>query len=322
MSEDSKAEPLNTLIRKIRQPATLRELMASCLRSIYMGDPFSSSGAKSDLPEIPSQLIERVIVTEETIAGVRCAIYTPKDSSKVLPVLFYMHGGGFVIGSSEDTDYTTRNLCHSNQMLVVSINYRLAPETVFPGAVDDCENVLKNVIADHKQFKIDSNSVYLAGDSAGANLALSLLTRLGNARTSIKGLILFAPWLDMAVENYESYNRLAPTGIVFDAAFLGFARAAYVGFENWKNPEVSPILLDFTDLPPAIVIVGSDDPLVDQTLSLKQKALDSDCSHLQFEFYEGMPHCFYSFPSLFKEEEDCFKRVSLFINETNYLSAP
>jgi len=271
-----------------------------------MGDPFS--GDEGTLPKPPSILLEEVQVTEDRFAGIRCVVYAPRENADRLPLVLYMHGGGFVFGCSEDTDYVTRMLCHSNQVVVLSVNYRLAPETVYPGALNDCEQVLELAISQNS-----ASPVYLAGDSAGANLAISLYSRLQQNRTRIKGLILLAPWLDMHVENYDSYNRLAPTGLVLDSAFMGYARAAYVGFEKWKDPSVSPIFCSPKDLPPTIALIGTEDPLVDQVLALKKKALDSGCRQIEVEIYPGIPHGFYLFPNLYSEEQDCFRRISDFI---------
>jgi acetyl esterase len=309
MTEENRAAPLYRLIGQMRSPASYRELMAACLRSIYMGDPFA--GGRDVIPKIPRQLIEEVTVADKEIAGVRCAVYSPQKMPSKCSVLLYMHGGGFVVGCSEDTDYVTRKLCHSNQMFVVSVNYSLSPECVFPQALNDCERVLNYLLT---QVGTEFSSVYLAGDSAGANLAMGLTQRLQDKYSKIKGLILLAPWLDMEVEKYDAYNRLAPTGVVFDAAFIGYARGAYVGFEEWKNPQVSPIHSSLHQIPPSLVIVGTEDPFLDQVLELQRKADSQGCHHIRFEVFSGMPHGFYLFPNLLAEEEECFDRIREFFN--------
>ncbi len=308
------AEPLHSLIRKIRPLPTLRELMASCLRSIHMRDPFSDAGGA--LPPLPEELMSGVQVVEIIVGEIRCLIYKPSFNTSSLPLALYMHGGGFVIGDCEDVDYIARKLCHSNQMVVASVGYRLAPEVVFPGQLTDCEQVLDYLISQHAEFNIDVSRLYIAGDSAGGNLAAALCHRIHLHQFKIKGLIMLAPWLDMELEAYESYNRLAPTGIVFDAAFLAYARASYVGFEQWKNSLVSPIYCSFLDMPPTVAFIGAEDPLLDQVLKLKAEALLAKCESLEVHIYPGMPHCFYSFPSLFAEEKDCYKRISEFISRT------
>lgn len=312
MIDETAAEPLHEIIRNVRCPATLRELMAVCLRSIYNGTPFTKS--ESQFPVLGRDLIDEVVVREADCGGIRCVIYMPRSTSAKRPLILYMHGGGFVVGCSEDTDYTTRRLCFDNQCIVISVNYRLAPETVFPGALDDCQRVLDWAVDQSSQLDADSSEIYLAGDSAGGNLAMALSHRLRQRGSSISGLILLAPWLDMEVEAYDSYNRLAPTGVVFDAAFLGYARGAYVGFENWKNPLASPLFLEsLADLPRTVVLVGTADPLLDQSLKLKQLALESASEQVAVHTYANMPHCFYSFPNLFIEEVDCYRTIKAFI---------
>jgi acetyl esterase len=96
------AEPLYQLLRQNRRPVYLRESIATCLRHIYMGDPLT--GETKVLPSPPAELFEEVSSREITISGIRCVIYSPKQPCTGL--LLYMHGGGFVVGSSEDTDYT------------------------------------------------------------------------------------------------------------------------------------------------------------------------------------------------------------------------
>lgn len=266
------------------------------------------------MPSLPPSLLTEVSVTQNTIAGIRCAIYSPTNCGDDLPLVLYMHGGGFVIGCSEDTDYITRSLCHSCRAIVVSVNYRLAPETVFPGALEDCHTVLSSLLNSESQLSRTPSAVFLAGDSAGGNLAIALFERMQTQRDAIKGLVLLAPWLDMHVENYDSYNRLAPTGIVFDAAFLGYARAAYAGYEEWKNPQASPLFCDLQHLPPTLVIVGTEDPLIDQSLALARKAHAQGCDNIETQVYQGMPHCFYSFPGLFDEELQCYARIAEFVH--------
>lgn len=314
------AKPLHALIGTLRQPATLRELMARCLRSIYMGDPFT--GNPGAIPEPPGFLRDQVTVRELMITNCRCVVYSPtaKKTTGNLPIMLYMHGGGFVVGCSEDTDYTTRMLCYANQIVVVSVNYRLAPETTFPGALDDCEAVLRAILASDsplaEELNIDKTSVYFSGDSAGGNLAAALALKLQDRGESISGLVLLAPWLDMNVEAYDSYNRLAPTGIVFDAPFIAYARASYARFEQWQDPLVSPIFGSIDKMPPTIILVGTEDPLVDQTLKLGTMARESKCDRIEIVIYPDMPHCFYSFPNLFSEEQDCYRKISDFTRVT------
>ena len=100
---------------------------------------------------------------------------------------------------------------------------------------------------------------------------------------------------------------------MFDAAFIGYARAAYLKFEEWENPLASPILCDLGELPPTIILVGTADPLVDQANRMRDQARDSGSTNIELVEYEGMPHCFYSFPSLFDQERDCYQEIARFV---------
>ena len=306
-------QPLFDVLRRIRKPTTLREIMALCLRHVLMGDPFADTdNATVPIPE--TKYLEKVDVSEADIAGNRCVIYRPKVLAKEeLPVMFYMHGGGFVTGCSEDTDYTTRRLSLDNNLVVISINYPLAPEAVFPKALDACNDVIKKVCDEKSSWQVDRERVFLCGDSAGGNLAVALAAQLNSFNKPASGLILLAPWLDMEVEKYDSYNLLAPKGIVYDAAFTGYARGAYVTYKDWKNPMASPIHCSPDSLPPTIILVGTDDPILDQSVVFHAKVSGSGIP-VRLLTYEGMPHCFYSFPGLFSEEIECYQQISNFIS--------
>lgn len=305
------SESLPDLLRRTRRPATYREILAVCLRHIRMGDPFSTEPVK--LPATPAELLAEVHTSEHVVSGIRCVLYSPRQQARGL--MLYMHGGGFVVGCSEDTDYITRRICSSAGLAVISINYRLAPETMFPGALEDCFKVFEWVHGSESQLGVDTSRIFLAGDSAGGNLAFSLSLKLRNLSYSPNGLVLLAPWLDMNLELYGSYNRLAPDGIVFDAAFMGFARAAYARFEDWQNALCSPMLCDPSKMPPTIVFVGTDDPLLDQSTVFAEIVREASCDQVELITYDNVPHCFYSFPGLYPEELDCWNKVAEFVQK-------
>jgi acetyl esterase len=119
----------------------------------------------------------------------------------------------------------------------------------------------------------------------------------------------------MNVENYDSYNRLAPDGIVFDAAFIGYARGAYVEHHMWCEPDASPIFADPALFPPVLIAVGTEDPLHDQSDRL-QRQLREKGVYVEFLPFAGMPHCFYSFPGLYAEEIQCYEAISRFVQRT------
>jgi acetyl esterase len=120
----------------------------------------------------------------------------------------------------------------------------------------------------------------------------------------------------MHLEQYKSYNELAHDGIVYDAPFMGFARSAYARYEQWTDPLVSPIFAHAAHFPPTIILAGTDDPLVDQTIHFRDRAKRDNHNHIEVALYPGMPHCFYSLPSLFSEEVECYKQIKAFVANT------
>lgn len=303
------AQPLYDLIKRIRNPAAPKDILASCLRNVYAKDPFAGKNA---LPPPPGELFQAVMTGEVVINDTRCVIYLP-PSSEIRPLLVYMHGGAFVVGCSEDADYITRRLCYECNVTVISVNYRLAPEHMFPAALIDCATVLDWAVNNAADLGIDASRIFLGGDSAGGNLAASLSLQLHRSGRQVQGLVLLAPWLDMYVEKYNSYSKYAYDNLVVDAAYLGFARAAYAKFDEWNNPLVSPLMANIQDFPPLIMAVGTEDPLADQVTAFASRARAQGRTDFQFAVYPDMPHAFYSFPNLFKEELDCFSRIGEFM---------
>lgn len=301
------AEPLYQLLRQIRRPVTIREIIASCLRNIY-------TRADGRVPRPPGELMEAVMTSEVYIGDIRCVIYLPPNS-EIRPLLLYFHGGAFVVGSTEDVDYIARRICFDNSVTVISINYSLAPEHMFPSALHDCLSVYNWSTENASDLGIDASRVYLAGDSAGGNLAAALSLQLHKQGRDAQGLVMLAPWLDMYVEKYDSYSRSAYDGIVMDAAYLGYARASYAKFDEWTNSLVSPQMASIEDFPPTIALVGTEDPLHDQVVGFGEKAKSRNRQDIEIVVYEGMPHSFYQFPGLFEQENDCFEQIARFLGE-------
>ena len=112
------------------------------------------------------------VALPETGDAVPCRLYRPADESgEALPVVFYFHGGGWVVGCVETHDTLCQHLCHHSEAAIISVDYRLAPEYPFPTAVEDCYRTVDYVIRRAGDFGLDATRVAVAGDSAGGNLA-------------------------------------------------------------------------------------------------------------------------------------------------------
>lgn len=298
------AAPMYQLLAKLRKPVALRDIMIRPVREGYAGQDLPD--AATVLP--PWQhLFPGVAVNEIRVpsaAGpIRCQVYRPADATS-RPVVVYCHGGGFMVGCSEDTDFMTRRICSVAGAVVISVNYRLAPEWPFPYGLDDCLEVYRWVRQHAHEIGGDPRRVAVAGDSSGGNFAASLPLRAREKGLPVPdAAVMFGPVLDFQFEKYESFERLAMTGIVFDAAFMGFARGAYCRYSEWSHPHVSPICGDLNGYPPAFIAVGTHDPMIRNCQEFAAALNAAGNANIELVIRDGMPHGFYFWPGVFAKDE-------------------
>lgn len=132
------------------------------------------------LAAVDPQAVAKVDMVTRTMAGPRGApavgvrIYTPRDRHGLLPCIFHIHGGGYVVGSSAQLESVHRPMALALNAVIVSVDYRLAPETRFPGAIEDCYAALAGVFAASTELGVDTGRIGVMGESAGGGLAASL----------------------------------------------------------------------------------------------------------------------------------------------------
>ena len=316
MDATDPAAPMYQLLAKLRKPVALRDIMIRPVREGYAGQDLPD--ASTVLPPwnhlFPGQTVSAARVPSPA-GPIRCQIYRPAGDGTARPVLVYCHGGGFMVGCSEDTDYMTRRICSVAGVVVVSVNYRLAPEWPFPMGLDDCLEVYRWARLHAHEVGGDPRRVGVAGDSSGANFAAALPLRARDRDLPSPDVtVMFGPVVDLRFEEYESFERLALTGIVFDAAFMGFARGAYCRYAEWQHPHVSPIRGDLRGYPPALIAVGTHDPML-SSCQMFAAALQA-CGNPGTELIvcEGMPHGFYFWPGVFpKQEAATYAAVASFL---------
>lgn len=306
------AAPMYRLLNHMRHPVTLRDLMILPVRTGYIGDhPLDPA----TLPPAADKLYPQVKVSEILVpsaAGpIRCQVYAPPLSGRPVPMCLYIHGGGFTVGRSEDTAYITTRIAAENGVVVVSVNYRLAPEWPFPAGLEDCLAVLLWMQKEGESIGGDPGRIVAAGDSAGGNLAAVLpLKARDEGQPLPQATILLCPITDFNFETYESFERLAPLGIVYDMAFAGFIRGAYaVTRRNWDHPHVSPARGDLTGYPPTLIVSGSADPLTDDNRAFAEKLKAAGNAQVDLLVRERMPHGFYFFPGVLPDGEFAFAAI-------------
>ncbi|NHI02111.1 alpha/beta hydrolase [Oceanimonas sp. MB9] len=215
----------------------------------------------------PKHLMEVHDTRIATPAGnIAIRVYQPpRNDETEQPVIFFFHGGGWVIGNLDTHDGICRYLAAGTGIMVVAVDYSLSPEVKFPVAVSQCHEVLKAVMSHAGQWNIDSNRVIVAGDSAGGNLAtvMTLLNR-EHRFMNVAAQVLFYPVTDL-YNRTGSYERVKE-GVTLTADSMNYFTANYlsspIDARDWRaSPLLSPSL---SNLPAAFIVTVGHDPLCDE----------------------------------------------------------
>ncbi|WP_042883099.1 alpha/beta hydrolase [Cupriavidus necator] len=193
-------------------------------------------------------------------------LYRPDDGTS-LPLVVYFHGGGFVVCGLDSHDNICRGLARRSGALVLSVDYRLAPEACFPAAADDAVAAVRWAAAHAAQLGADPARIAVAGDSAGGNLAAVACQQLRGSGIALQHQLLLYPYLDCtdAATGSASYRDCA-AGYFLSAAELDWYRAQYLANPaHATDVRASPLYQrDLHGLPPATIITAEFDPLRDQ----------------------------------------------------------
>ncbi|HEX7381678.1 MAG TPA: alpha/beta hydrolase, partial [Nevskiaceae bacterium] len=234
-------------------------------------------------------------------------LYTPRDPrGDRLPVLVYLHGGGYVIGSRDSHDVACRYLALGGDCLVASVDYHLAPEHPFPEPVDDCWAALEWIAAHAPQLGGRSDALAIGGDSAGGNLAAALcLLARDRGGPGIAFQLLIYPGIDMTLgfpsqQLFANGYRLTHSLIewFYDQYFSGADR-------NRRDPRCSVLLAeDLSRLPPTLIIGAGYDPLRDEGLAYHKRLVESGV-RTRHSLYPGMIHGFINMTAFLDASRAC-----------------
>ena len=225
-------------------------------------------------------------------------VYAPKGDGP-FPLMVFFHGSGFVVCDLDTHDGLCRNLCAGSNCVVVSVDYRLAPEHKFPAAPDDCLAATRWVAANASALGGDAGRIMVAGDSAGGNLAAVTALRVrdeGGPRLIGQMLIYpvtdyFQPSTPSMTENAEGYG-LTRDGMIW--FWNHYVRSPGDGV----HPHASPLrAATVAGLPPALVVTAEYDPLRDEG-EFYAEALRKVGVPVEMKRWDGMNHGFFFFPGI------------------------
>ena len=270
----------------------LKELEALGRPPIYTLSVTEARTAAEDLTVLAGDPLEVGTVRDITIpvdgADLGARVYTP-DGSGPHPVVMFFHGGGWVICSLDTHDHLARAICRDAAAVVVSVDYRLAPEFRYPTAAHDCFAATKWVADNASSLNADAGRLAVCGDSAGGNLSavVSQMARDAGGPT-ISFAALIYPAVDMTAKGGSLDDNA--TGYFLETAGMEWFMNHYLSDEERAEAMASPLLHDdLSGLPPCFIATCELDPLRDEGEAYAAALTAAGC-HVESKRYDGLIH--------------------------------
>jgi acetyl esterase len=250
-------------------------------RLTFIRDAMEESNEAETGPALPLP-----VVVDLEADGVPCRLYAKAVNA---PVLVYAHGGGWCYGSIETVDRFCRRVADRSGCAVLSVGYRLAPEHVFPAALDDIETVLGYLRREGSGLGVDPSRLAIGGDSAGGQLATVVARRQRDAATPLDHQVLLYPVIDPMLAS-ESYAELGEYGL--DRAAMKLAWETFVPDPALRfSPDVAPLAADLAGLPSTLLITAEYDVLRDEGADYADALIAAGVPVVHVR-YAGMNHGF------------------------------
>lgn len=261
-----------------------------------MREQMDSFGRRARLPD-------GMIVETPASTPVHARLLRPADASEGLVI--FAHGGGFTLGSIESHAHVAAWLGEAARRVVLIFDYRLAPEHPFPAATNDYRAIYRWVL----EQGYSPADVAFAGDSAGANLSLSVA--LNGGLPSPAALALLSPSLDLA-----AYLALDPADIAdtsVDASSIAEGFRDYIGTVSPEHPDVSPSRGDLAGLPPLFIQLARDEVFAPDTIAFAERAKAAGRT-VEVDVWSEMVHDWHWYAPRLPEAKDALARAGAFID--------
>ena len=289
-----KARLLPSNERMVRLPAAKRMAMGP------------SKGLVGDVPDVAAQ--DRTVTTRDG-ASIRVRVYRAADATD--QPLLYIHGGGFVFGGIDACDHVCRRLAHESGAVVVSVEYRLAPEHRFPGPLHDSLDAADWLVEHAHELEVDPAKLVVGGDSAGGNLSAAVAVVFRDEGRPLAGQLLIDPAIDLAlslpgVKEYE--------GVGLGLTDLELCAEQYLGDHDPTDPLASPWYADAAGLAPALVVTVHHDILRHEGVEYAAK-LRAAGVPVELVDLEDHAHGSLSLPTLYRGVDELYAQMTEFVRK-------
>jgi acetyl esterase len=250
------------------------------------------------------------------LANAEALLYTPECSEPV-PVLVYMHGGGWVLGEAAGVDSLARSLANGSGCAVLSVDYRRAPEHKYPAALDDVMSAIDWVAAKGPEFGLDERRIAIGGDRSGANLATaaSIMCRERGGPPLVFQLLVYGPFdHDYETASYNAFGHGDQSAL--SRTDVAWFHHQYVSLpEELDSPYVSPLRAEsLQSLPPTLVICAEIDPLLDDNRAYSRR-LEQAGVPVELMVYPGMFHGFWRMDGVLAEARHAIDHAAARLRE-------
>lgn len=271
-------------------------------------------------PEPPELESANALSIPAPHGAIPARIYTPKHLRKtngLAPCLVFFHGGGWVIGDLETHDVVCRQLAYAGELIVISVDYRLAPEHKFPAAIDDAIVATKWVAANAGQLGIDAARLMVGGDSAGGNLAavVALAARDGDG-PRLAGQVLIYPATDFAMK-HPSHSEPETSILLTHSVIKWFCNHYLNGAADIDHWKASPArALTLAGLPPAYVLTAGADPLRDEGDEYAERLKQAGVA-VTYKHFPGQFHGFFTMGKLLNQANIAANEIGTWLKALN-----
>lgn len=252
-------------------------------------------------------------IEPDVMGGVKTHAITPDEipPENRNRILIHLHGGGYVFSRGEAGIPEGILLATHTKMKVVSVDFRLAPENPFPAALDDVVTVMKEV---RKRYK--PANIGIGGSSCGGGLSIAVALKLKALKLPLPGAIFSgSPWADLTLASDSlRTNEYIDNQLPTPDGFVPSAAQAYAGTEDLRNPLISPVYGNLKGLPPTILVSGTRDILLSDTVRLHRKLRQAGVN-AQLHVIEAMSHTQYVGLYQAPESVEIWQEVALFFRQ-------